>query len=303
MKPPIVVTGAHRAGTTWVGRMLAAGGEVVYINEPFSPIHRPGVCAARFTHWYEYVCADNEASYLTGFRAMLELRYGWWRELKALRSLRDAARMVRDGWAFARGRRRGLRPLLKDPFAVFSVPWLVRRWGAQTVALVRHPAAVVSSWLRLGWVVRPARLWEQPLLVRDWLAPEAAVVQAAGQSDDPLVAAAVLWRLIYGVVYRLREQGLALVIRYEDLALDPEGAFERVYRHLGLTYTPQAQRAIRCYTQAEAVETDPAHPHRVRLNSREAATVWKQRLDPEAIQRIREWTEPVARHFYGDEDW
>ncbi len=31
---PILVTGTHRSGTTWVGKMLAAGPSTAYISEP-----------------------------------------------------------------------------------------------------------------------------------------------------------------------------------------------------------------------------------------------------------------------------
>ena len=34
---PILVTGSHKAGTTWVGEMLAASRRVGYISEPFNP--------------------------------------------------------------------------------------------------------------------------------------------------------------------------------------------------------------------------------------------------------------------------
>jgi hypothetical protein len=39
---PVLVTGIHRSGTTWVGKMLAAAPGVVYINEPLTGIHRSG---------------------------------------------------------------------------------------------------------------------------------------------------------------------------------------------------------------------------------------------------------------------
>jgi LPS sulfotransferase NodH len=40
---PILVTGAHRSGTTWVGKILCASGEAAYISEPLNLWHRPGV--------------------------------------------------------------------------------------------------------------------------------------------------------------------------------------------------------------------------------------------------------------------
>ena len=36
IEAPILVTGAHRSGTTWVGRMLCASGEAHYVSEPFN---------------------------------------------------------------------------------------------------------------------------------------------------------------------------------------------------------------------------------------------------------------------------
>ncbi len=302
-QPPILVTGAHRSGTTWVGRMLTASREAVYINEPLSPQHRRGVFAAPTTHWYEYICPDNERRYLDAFRHTLTFRYRWRAEVPTLRSPRDVARMFRDMARFARGRQRRLRPLLKDPFAVFSVPWFTQRLGAQAVVLVRHPAALVSSWLRLGWVVPPWRLWKQPLLVRDWLAPYEEVMRQAQREADPLITGATLWRIIFGVVHHYRAQANTLVVRYEDLALDPEPTFGRLYEFLGLRYTPQAQALIRRSTQAKAAETDPRHPHTVRLNSQAAAQAWKQRLSAAEIARIRQWVEPVASYYYTDEDW
>lgn len=49
---PILVTGAHRSGTTWVGKMLAANRRVAYISEPLNVFHRPGVFSAPVSHWY-----------------------------------------------------------------------------------------------------------------------------------------------------------------------------------------------------------------------------------------------------------
>lgn len=46
---PVVVTGIPRSGTSWVGKMLQASGELTYINEPLNPRIplgvRPGSCA------------------------------------------------------------------------------------------------------------------------------------------------------------------------------------------------------------------------------------------------------------------
>ena len=63
----ILVTGAHRTGTTWVGQMLAAGG-LAYVSEPLNVLHRHGVMSAPVKHWYTYITSENEADYLSGYQ-------------------------------------------------------------------------------------------------------------------------------------------------------------------------------------------------------------------------------------------
>ncbi len=139
--PPILVTGAHRTGTTWVGRMLAAGSQTAYISEPLNVLHRPGVLRAKVEHWYTYICNENEAGYLSSFLALLRLRYHLLDEVRSLRSGKDFLRMGRDLGIFLRGRLARKRILLKDPFAVFSLLWFAERLNCRVAVTVRHPDA------------------------------------------------------------------------------------------------------------------------------------------------------------------
>ncbi|NIW45632.1 MAG: sulfotransferase family protein, partial [Gammaproteobacteria bacterium] len=75
MRRPILVTGVHRSGTTWVGKMIAASPQVTYISEPLNMHHRPGVMRAPVDHWYQYICEDNQDEYLKPLRDTLDYRY------------------------------------------------------------------------------------------------------------------------------------------------------------------------------------------------------------------------------------
>ena len=61
---PVVVTGVPRSGTSWVGKLLQASGELTYINEPLNPAHppgrSPGVLRATVGQAYQYITAANE---------------------------------------------------------------------------------------------------------------------------------------------------------------------------------------------------------------------------------------------------
>ena len=68
---PILVTGMHRSGTTWVGKMLAADACTAYVSEPLNVLHRPGIFRSQVRHWYQYICEDNEHEYLPAVQDLL----------------------------------------------------------------------------------------------------------------------------------------------------------------------------------------------------------------------------------------
>lgn len=303
---PILVTGAHRTGTTWVGQMLTAGRQVAYISEPLNVLHRPGVLRSPVSHWYTYICSENEAGYLPAFQEMLQLRYHWGKEMLALRSRKDFLRMGRDWSIFLRGRWLKRRPLLKDPFAVFSIPWFIERLGCQVVVTVRHPAAFASSLKRLNWPFDFRDLLAQPLLLQAGLHEfRSEMEQMLLSRDDIIAQASLLWRIVYQMVagYRRRYPQLSIV-RHEDLSLAPLEEYRKLYEELGLKYTLEAQTTIQAASSSENPgELSKQSVHSVRLDSRANLHNWKRRLDLSEINRIRSLTEDMTELYYPDLEW
>jgi len=301
---PILVTGAHRTGTTWVGKMLAASHQVAYISEPLNVWHRPGVLSAPVSRWYTLINEENEDTYLPAFREMLAFRYGLWRELRSLRSGKDFLRMGRDFSIFLRGRFLRQRPLLKDPFAVFSAPWFAKRLGCRVVVTVRHPAGFASSLKRLDWSFDFGDLLDQPLLMEKWLDVDRAEMEAL-QREDVIGQAALLWRMIYRVAARMIKLHPSFIVaRHEDLSLDPVPGYRDLYAALDLDFTPEAEQAILNASGAgNPIELSENNIHAVKLDSRANLDNWKKRLSTEEITRVRKMTGRVANLFYSDEEW
>jgi len=305
-RAPILVTGAHRTGTTWVGKMLAASGEAAYISEPLNIWHRPGVFSVPTSCWYTYICKENETEYLEGFHQTLGYHYHLLAEIGSLQSRKDFLRMGRDAGTFLRGRLRRLRPLLKDPFAAFSAPWFKERLGCQVVITIRHPAAFVSSLKRLGWVFGFKDLLEQPLLMRDWLEPFRPQMETMlKHPEDVIGQGSLLWEIIYRTMMRFQSRYPDFqVVRHEDLSLDPVNGFQALYVPLGLTFNEQAHKAILTSSSSENPgEVSRKAVHSYRLNSQANLHNWKRRLETKEIQRIRAATEATTQHFYPELDW
>ena len=301
---PILVTGSHRSGSTWVGQMLSRARGVSYIHEPFSILHRPGICDVRFTHWFPYVCRDNEDPYIGPIGDMLELRYRAGAEARATRSARDAGRLLRDWARFSLARRRGDRPLVKDPIAVFSAEWLSASFDVAPVVLVRHPAAFASSLKRLQWTHPFEDFLDQPLLMRDVLSPFEQEVRDFAAWDHPIVDQSILlWKVIHHAIalYRDRHPDW-LFVRHEDLARDPIGGFARIFDRLGLRFDRATESQIRAHSDPSN-PTEVAEAGVVKRDSRSSIWTWKSRLSDEEIERVRKGVGPVAEEFYSPTDW
>jgi len=303
---PILVSGAHRSGTTWVGKMLAADPQIAYISEPLNVWHRPGVMRIPTPRWYSYICEDNQSDYEAAFHEMLSFQYHTGLEISSINSMKDLLRMGRDWWTFSNGSRKSQVPLIKDPFAIFSSEWFSSFLGCQVVIVIRHPAAVTSSLMKLGWNFDFRDLHDQPLLMRDWLDPYRGEMEhIIGSADDLIAQSCLLWRMVYQSVDELRQKLPELiVIRHEDLSLDPKGRFEQLYQELGLEYTPAVEETIRgASSRRNPKETSQRGVHSVRIDSQAVIKSWQQRLSHVEIERVRQLTSDVAPLYYNVGDW
>jgi hypothetical protein len=315
----IVITGIPGAGTSWTGKMFEAGGGVVYVNEPLNPLHppgrSPGVLNVPVAGGYTYVTRDNEAAYLDGFRELLNLRFHVLADLDRNHGPYDVLRTINNWQAFGRGRRRGRRVMIDDPFCAFTLPWLVERLRCRAVLLVRHPAAIASRWQRYGTPGHAADMLGQPLLVRDWLEPYAPGLRSVADDrrSDPIERAGAVWRAIYGSIGRWAlDHPAVTVARHEDLSEDPVGRFAELYGWLGLPMTSSAEAAITAATTGSSPERSHSWSftrHGLSktafrpMDSRANIGAWKRRLSKDEVVRIRRATEPEAASFYGDADW
>lgn len=301
---PILVTGAHRSGTTWVGRMLAADADTAYISEPLNVLHRPGVFRAKVARWYQYICDDNEKDYLPAFEELLDFDYHLWDEIRSIRSRRDFLRMGRDFLIFYNGSLRGQRALIKDPFAVFSASWFAKKLNCRVVVTVRHPAAFASSLKRLNWKFDFKDLLDQPLLMRNHLESYREAMTSI-EPDDVIGQAALLWKAIYRTVHSTREANPDfLVVRHEDLSRDPINGYRDLYAKLGLDFTRKVEATIQTSSSSENPrELSRSKTHSVKLDSRANMENWKKRLTEAEINRVREMTADASNLFYSDGEW
>ena len=305
---PILVTGHHRSGSTWVGEVLSSGQTVTYIDEPFAPFYHPGICRARARYWYQYVCAENEeiGNWRTAIANTLQLRYDLLAETLAVRTARDVARLIRDWRRFERGRKRTARVLVKDPLALFSAPWMAQRFDARVVVLLRHPGAFAHSLRRLGWEFDFRNWLEQPLLMRDLLHPWRAEIEAFHSNPgDSLDRAILVWRVIAGVACRWQQEQTDWVfVTHEELARSPVQQFAKLHTTLGLPFGKKEESFVLDHSNADNPVYAPRNQiHATRRASHAVIDSWRRAFSNEEMARLRDGIGDSVNPFYSECSW
>jgi hypothetical protein len=310
-RQPMLITGMHRSGTSWIGHMLCAGGDFIHVPEPLSVLNRQTILPSRVEYWYTYICHQNEGLYLPSYRDALAFRLHPVQDIRNARlgSPRDPWRIPKRWGSFLLGRIQGRGLLIRDPFAVFSTSWFARRLGCRVVVVVRHPLAVVGSLKRLGFTFDFKNLLEQPLLMKERLKPFRSEMEAAGGVPGDVIGhGCLLWRIVYDSVAddQARDPSVR-VIRHEELSLSPTQQYTRLYDLLGLHFSEKARQMIDEHSRdRNPKEGSLRNPFKVSLDSRANLGNWRHRLDDAEIDRILRTTRSVAERFYpsdGEQLW
>lgn len=306
MRRPVLVTGSHRSGTTWTGRMLSLSREAGYIHEPLNPKRVPGWARQEIPYWWLYVCDDNEEQYEPVVREIVEFRYPLLRNATKARGVKPIALLLQDSSRSLVYRARRLRPLLKDPFALFSSEWLAARFDMDVVVMIRHPAAFASSLKRLNWQFGFKSWLSQELLLRDWLGHlEDQMRDYATRNVDVIDQAILMWNAMHESILRLRQRHRSWIfVRHEDLAKNPLTGFQTLYGHLDLHWDDRVESKVARFSGAENPGEVPRWRHgSIRRDSQGASKTWLNRLSREEIERIRVGVGAVSKWFYTDDDW
>lgn len=297
-KNPILITGSHRSGTTWVGKMISLSWYTFYIEEPFNR------CYDHISHdllpqQFYYIPSQVKALPLKAtmdeilalhkpFNS-LEFRYKLNRKIRLFKYTRKI-------WGLP-------RPLLKDPIAVFSSAWLAKTYDMSVICLIRHPAAFVTSLIKAKWSAEFDSLLAQPNLIEDYLHPFKHEME--NPPDSFVERAALLWTVIYYVLSIYIDQyDKWLVMRLEDIACNPLMEFPNLFKFLGIPYSKRIENIIKSYSDANnPIEASQGKTWEIKRNSIASQSVWKKHLKSEEVKAIRQITEPVSSRFYQDLDW
>jgi hypothetical protein len=270
------VTGVPRSGTTWLARELAgAPGCAMTGREPMNP--KPGQyrLGGTLDAWTRLrsPSARQLASLRLAYRGLDPRVYG-----------RYGHRQWAAPWP-------GTRTVVKDPFAVLSVGAVVRATGALPVLVYRHPAAVLASYRRMGWL---PDLAEVEAAVADESGHAAA---PTGAAEDDALAMAWFWSTLNSVA--LGDLGGVeggVVVSHAEVAAGGPEALDALFEACGVARPSRPREREESPTSARATrdETGAGRAlHRFDRASGEVANAWRSSVDSAELQMFDELAGPT----------
>lgn len=301
-KKPILITGSHRSGTTWVGKMIAKSPEIAYIKEPFSLKHRPGICGAKFDFWFPYINKENEELYAKHIENTLKFDYNYYGEIKKIKKLGDIKVFLRDSLKFKYYSIKQLRPLIKDPIALLSSEWLHNKYNFDVIVLIRNPYAFAASLKLRNWNHSFNHFLKQPLLIKDHLYSfEDEIKEYAKKDYDIVDQAILLWRILHLIIFKFKKKHPDWIfLRHEEVSLNPIEEFKKIFEKLDLDFCDNVKHNIIRHSNYNKTGNNNYSVSNIKRNSRGNLDNWKKILTESEIARIKDKTCDICHEFYPD---
>jgi hypothetical protein len=180
-----------------------------------------------------------------------------------------------------------VRVIVKDPFALISLPAVVEATGALPVVVYRHPAAVLASFRRMMWAPHPDEVAYLESMVPDRLRRTEAFV---GAPVDVELIGRMWWTLYSLFLLDAERLDTLIVVAHADLAQGGLSALENVRNECGLQPARgRAQTSIRW----PAKVADPKRLHNFNRDPREVASSWRAEMSANDVASLERVIEPV----------
>lgn len=256
----ILVAGAARSGTTWLGDLISSKIPCRILFEPFNPDLVPEY---RNFNYFQYMRPEQQDPQFHSFTE------------KVFRG------EIRNAWIDRQNEQLfSTHRLIKEIRANLALKWIHDHFPQVPILfLLRHPCAVVLSRMDLGWAtdgdIQP--FLSQPDLVSDYLSEHVDFIRSAKTDEEKH---AIIWCVSNLIPLRQFRSGELTVVYYENLCcIQPEIELRSIFAALGQTYGAAVMDKLNRPSQTTR-ESSPV------VDGIDKIAHWKRKLSPSQIENI-----------------
>lgn len=300
IKQPILLTGIHRSGTTWVGRMISEAEEIHYIDEAFTPskkhINNP------INKWYIDVefLSNNKKGLIKNYllKQAFSRNYSFLNHFINFKKYNLKQYIYKTPENLTNQFSYNKRPLFKDPIALFSTEWFYKTFNSKVIIIIRHPAAFISSALSKEWGFPVDEFKLQKNLIDTYLNIYKEELNFIDSRSNLLLQNILAWNLIYTRVKQYIEKYPQwFYVKHENLITNPINEFEKIFNYLDIEFTEKLKNKLIKKTKMSYSGSPNTDESKLDPKS------WEKKLDKNTIKQIKSKTAPLWYDFYKDCDW
>ena len=296
---PVLVTGTHRSGTTWIGKTLNFSRSVEYISEPFNIGNYNPHLSYQFQKWFAYVPEmENEKEIYCAFYEMFRKRDTPVRRFKRMvndhPTFPDGTNLLKfTALAFVRN-----RTLMKDPIALRSAGWLADNFDMKVVCTIRHPFRFVSSLKKWNMEFDFSQFLKHGKFDDERIEPFEDQIRFFASNKQGIIAqACLLWNVLNHLIkYYQETRPDWYFVRFEDISKYPLRYFKKIYSFAELKFTSSIEEKIKYYTKGGS--TNNIKSNFTARDSKRNLESWKRRLSNEEIDQISAECQVLMNYFY-----
>lgn len=278
----IVVAGFPRSGTTFLAEFVAS---VTKARVIFEPISWQIPQAMQFLHPHTF--NNGKIDFLQGFPYRNPEQHDPVLENYIQLALKGNVHCARVRRYRNVSSYRTKKVLVKTVRGNLLLAWIAQKFKPRVILLVRHPCAVVESWLRQPWashaIMEDAFLslfLDQKHLVEDWLLPYMDHIDTWDCDSISRASVAYCIANMVPLIQAQRNMFRPMILSYEDVVINPEFFLPRICQFLDVPFDEE---------RVEELVARPSSTTQVRreeLSSRQKCFSWQNVLETRDIDKI-----------------
>ena len=279
MKKQIILLGVPRSGTTWLAKILTASGEVTYIHEPDNERHTYSAYyykrgLERFPYikkgeenknYYKLFYNAFHKPYITNGSNSNEILYRLANLTKKKIEFNfnttgvNKIRLAYPGMLFysilpkqikSRNRR-----LIKSVHSILSAEFILSKFDLNAIVIIRHPAAVISSYLNMDNPDMYRNVYKNERLMKYLFIDKQPDISKLTTKE---AIAGFEVALFYKIIHQLTESHPEItLIKHEDLCENPSEESKGICNRLEVNWNKKAENFIKSSNKrGEGYETN-----------------------------------------------
>jgi hypothetical protein len=279
--PPLLVISIPRSGSSWVGEVLGLAQNAVYLREPINLTYMKNHTDGRsfFEVKPHNVPYDYQAAAEAAFSGLPAF----------------PPKIVHDPTQWSLAARPNKYVIIKE-INPLALEWMISSYHPRIVFLVRHPAAVANSFQKMGWMGRQFEERFTPSTLNS-LEFDYQVYARSFWSEFGALQAYTL-KLTMDLLASSDDYA---IVKYEDLCLKPIGVFKDLYDFAGLQWGNTVEEQI--IARSEDVHPHPTGKGGAFRLSREMKYKWKEEMDANDLEELKEAYLSFDPQYYRSDEW